>query len=92
MQTRSLTESRRAGPSHLSEGSVEMVCGCLLWAGISCACEPGEEDSYAGSVARQISGNLSRPVSWKKKMVSGALATAENDGFAVCGWERVMAQ
>ena len=74
------------------ESGVGLMNGYLLWAGFSCAREPGKEDSNAGGVTRQISGNLSGPVSWKKKMVSGTLASAENDGFAVCGWERVMAQ
>ena len=79
-----------AAPGDLSACGVGMVCRCLEGLGFGCTCEPGEEDSYAGGVPRRISGNLSSPVSWEKKMVSGSLTPAKNDGFMVCGWERVM--
>ena len=66
------------------ESGVGLMNGYLLWTGFSCAREPGQEDSNAGGVTGQISGNLSCPVRGKEKVVPGALATANDDGVAVC--------
>ena len=74
-----------AAPSDLSACGVEVVCRCLKVLSIGCACEPGEKDSNAGGVPRQVSGDLSSPVSWEKKMVSGSLAPTYDDGVGIWG-------